>query len=59
MKIALKINGQGRFVAYEVKHDCRICIGQYAGSIEAVKKMVETKVKTPVTVIKLSTRGWY
>jgi hypothetical protein len=59
MKIALKINGLGRFIVYEIRGISRVCIGQYAGSIDAVKTMVETKVKTPVTIIKLLKRGWY
>jgi hypothetical protein len=60
MKIALKNNGTNRFTVYEIKDDdTRVCLGQYAGSIATVRRLVSTKHGCHVDVIRFNSKGWY
>ena len=59
MKIRLKINGQNRFSAYEIRREELICIGQFAGSIATVRRLITAKLGHQVEIERKNKEGWY
>jgi hypothetical protein len=59
MKIGLKLNGQNKFNAYELRGDEKILIGPFVGSLKTVKRLIAAKLGHAIEVVRQQKEGWY